>query len=541
MPRVGPHDDLAEDDQHDGGDGPGHPSHSARRGGRTAGGPRWPPGRGPARPVRGLAEEDHERRRAPTRRPPRYDGPRRRRREPLSVVLTGRSTAARLDPPDPDPLREPRCSAGRAGRLTILDQGRVSPAVGSPRGVRRFTGGDAHPVRGGRPPAHLRHHQPPRRGQDHPHREVPALRRRPPVGRRGEGPRRAPAGHLGLDGDGAEARHLHHLDGAAVPVPRLACSTCSTPPATATSPRTPTGCWPPPTPPSWCSTPPRASSRRPSSSSRCAASGTCRCSPSSTSGTGPGREPLELLDQIEAQLSIVPTPVTWPVGIAGDFRGVVDRRTGDYVRFTRTARGATEAGEEVLPPRRRPRAGGRRVDGRGRRARAARRGRRPRRRRSASARARSRRCSSARRSPTSACGCCSTRWSTWRRRPSPATTSPGCPAPLDAPFSAFVFKVQANMDPSPPRPHRLRAGVLGPLRAGHGRHPRPHRQALRHQVRPLGVRPGARHDRGGVAGRRDRPGQRHRRHGRRRALPRRAGRVPPAARVRARALRRSPA
>ncbi len=62
----------------------------------------------------------------------------------------------------------------------------------------------------------------------------------------------------------------------------------------------------------------------------------------------PGRDPLELLDQVEAQLSIVPTPVTWPVGIAGDFRGVVDRRSGDYVRFTRTARGATEAGEEVL-------------------------------------------------------------------------------------------------------------------------------------------------------------------------------------------------
>src|SRR4029077_11751038 len=48
----------------------------------------------------------------------------------------------------------------------------------------------------------------------------------------------------------------------------------------------------------------------------------------------PGRDPLELLDQIESQLSIVPAPVTWPVGIAGDFRGVVDRRTDEYVRFT---------------------------------------------------------------------------------------------------------------------------------------------------------------------------------------------------------------
>ena len=62
----------------------------------------------------------------------------------------------------------------------------------------------------------------------------------------------------------------------------------------------------------------------------------------------PGRDPLELLDQIESQLAIVPAPVTWPVGIAGDFRGLVDRRDGRYVRFTRTARGATEAGEEVL-------------------------------------------------------------------------------------------------------------------------------------------------------------------------------------------------
>lgn len=64
----------------------------------------------------------------------------------------------------------------------------------------------------------------------------------------------------------------------------------------------------------------------------------------------PGLEPLELLDQIESQLSIVPTPVTWPVGLAGDFRGVVDRRTGRYIRFTRTAHGSTEATEELLSP-----------------------------------------------------------------------------------------------------------------------------------------------------------------------------------------------
>ncbi len=46
--------------------------------------------------------------------------------------------------------------------------------------------------------------------------------------------------------------------------------------------------------------------------------------------------------------SCVPTPLTWPVGIAGDFRGVLERRTGDYVAFTRTAGGATRAPEERM-------------------------------------------------------------------------------------------------------------------------------------------------------------------------------------------------
>ncbi len=62
----------------------------------------------------------------------------------------------------------------------------------------------------------------------------------------------------------------------------------------------------------------------------------------------PGLDALELLDQLESQLELIPTPVTWPVGIAGDFRGVIDRRTGDFVRFTRTAHGATAAEEEQV-------------------------------------------------------------------------------------------------------------------------------------------------------------------------------------------------
>jgi peptide chain release factor 3 len=63
----------------------------------------------------------------------------------------------------------------------------------------------------------------------------------------------------------------------------------------------------------------------------------------------PGLDPLELLDQIEDQIDLRPTPITWPVGIPGDFRGVIDRRSGDFIRFTRTARGSTAAPEELVP------------------------------------------------------------------------------------------------------------------------------------------------------------------------------------------------
>ena len=64
----------------------------------------------------------------------------------------------------------------------------------------------------------------------------------------------------------------------------------------------------------------------------------------------PGREALELMDEIAERIALQPTPLTWPVGIAGDFRGVLDRRSGGFVRFLRTAGGATIAPEEHLDP-----------------------------------------------------------------------------------------------------------------------------------------------------------------------------------------------
>ncbi len=62
----------------------------------------------------------------------------------------------------------------------------------------------------------------------------------------------------------------------------------------------------------------------------------------------PGQTPLELMDEIETRIGLRPTPLLWPVGIAGDFRGLLDRSTGAYIRFTRTAGGATIAPEELL-------------------------------------------------------------------------------------------------------------------------------------------------------------------------------------------------
>ena len=62
----------------------------------------------------------------------------------------------------------------------------------------------------------------------------------------------------------------------------------------------------------------------------------------------PSRDPLGLLDEIEEQLILEPVPITWPVGDGERFRGLIDRRGGNFLRFTRTARGATEAPEELV-------------------------------------------------------------------------------------------------------------------------------------------------------------------------------------------------
>ncbi|CAN5378852.1 peptide chain release factor 3 [soil metagenome] len=62
----------------------------------------------------------------------------------------------------------------------------------------------------------------------------------------------------------------------------------------------------------------------------------------------PGLDALQLLDDISQETGMLPTPITWPVGIAGEFVGVLDRAKGSMVEFSRTAGGATRAPERHL-------------------------------------------------------------------------------------------------------------------------------------------------------------------------------------------------
>lgn len=62
----------------------------------------------------------------------------------------------------------------------------------------------------------------------------------------------------------------------------------------------------------------------------------------------PGRSALELCDELTERIGLQPMPLTWPVGEPGDFRGVLDVATGEGIRYTRTAGGATAAPEQRL-------------------------------------------------------------------------------------------------------------------------------------------------------------------------------------------------
>ena len=197
----------------------------------------------------------------------------------------------------------------------------------------------------------------------------------------------------------------------------------------------------------------------------------------------PGLEPIDLLHEIESKIGVMATPVTWPVGIAGDFRGVIDRRDGSFTRFSRTARGSTVAPEELIDPERAAAEEGDAwrvaqdelelldgieldvdtfLDGDT--------------------------------TPTFV-GSALTNFGVGRLLdavidlvppPGPRPDSEGKPRPIEAPTSGFVFKVQANMDPA----HRDRIAFVricsGRFERGmvltHGRSDKPFATKYAHQV-----------------------------------------------------------
>ncbi|MGC1394129.1 MAG: peptide chain release factor 3 [Coleofasciculaceae cyanobacterium] len=62
----------------------------------------------------------------------------------------------------------------------------------------------------------------------------------------------------------------------------------------------------------------------------------------------PGREPLDLLDEIEQELGLQTYAVNWPIGMGDRFKGVFDRRTQKIHLFERSSHGAFEAKDTVV-------------------------------------------------------------------------------------------------------------------------------------------------------------------------------------------------
>ncbi len=63
----------------------------------------------------------------------------------------------------------------------------------------------------------------------------------------------------------------------------------------------------------------------------------------------PGREPLELIDEIEQELGLACWPVNWPIGSGDRFRGVIDRRSEDLLLFERAERGRQSLERRLAP------------------------------------------------------------------------------------------------------------------------------------------------------------------------------------------------
>ena len=220
-----------------------------------------------------------------------------------------------------------------------------------------------------------------------------------------------------------------------------------------------------------------------------------------------GREPLDLLDEIEEVLGIDAVPVNWPIGAGREFRGVYDRIGGRLLVFSGGSHGthAHRAARDRRGAGFRPGAGrGRHLRGRaGAVAGAARR------------RGRQARPRGGRRGRPDA-GLLRQRAHQLRRAAVPRALPRDGAAAARArvgrragrPGGAALLGLRVQ-DPGqhgsgPPRPRRLRARLLRPLREGQPDAARAHRQARAPGALDAADGAGARGGRRGVPGRRGR-------------------------------------
>src|SRR5262245_38284008 len=61
-----------------------------------------------------------------------------------------------------------------------------------------------------------------------------------------------------------------------------------------------------------------------------------------------GKDPLDLMDEIEQVLGIPCSPINWPIGAGSRFQGVFDREKRELMRFFESSFGARKAKSEII-------------------------------------------------------------------------------------------------------------------------------------------------------------------------------------------------
>jgi peptide chain release factor 3 len=64
----------------------------------------------------------------------------------------------------------------------------------------------------------------------------------------------------------------------------------------------------------------------------------------------PGREPLDLMNEVENVLQIQSCAFNWPIGMGKEFQGVIDRQTREGIYFTKTSVGGAQKAEMTHKP-----------------------------------------------------------------------------------------------------------------------------------------------------------------------------------------------